>query len=46
MKELIGNCKVCSKPLYCLDGFFNGIHEAETETMICFECAEKKETET
>ncbi|SUV07408.1 Uncharacterised protein [Cytobacillus firmus] len=26
MKELVGCCAVCGKDLYCLDGFFNGVH--------------------
>ncbi|MEH7373442.1 MULTISPECIES: hypothetical protein [Bacillaceae] len=39
MKELIGKCKCCSKEIYCLDGFFNGIHTEEKE-IYCFECHE------
>ncbi|WP_456272972.1 hypothetical protein [Bacillus sp. AK031] len=46
MKELIGECKVCRKPLYCLDGFFNGIHEAETGKVVCFQCEENQQKET
>ncbi|WP_421382264.1 hypothetical protein ACOJQI_22275 [Bacillus salacetis] len=43
MKEYIGDCQVCSKQVYCLDGFFNGVHEPETNTIICFECTEETE---
>jgi hypothetical protein len=39
MKELIGMCKCCSKEIYCLDGFFNGIHTEEKE-IYCFQCYE------
>ncbi|WP_179289029.1 hypothetical protein [Bacillus sp. 7894-2] len=42
MKELVGSCAVCGKDLYCLDGFFNGVHNEKNET-ICFECMEKQE---
>jgi hypothetical protein len=45
MKELIGECKICRKPLYCLDGFFNGVHEAETGKVVCFQCEEEQTKE-
>jgi hypothetical protein len=41
MKEYIGDCRRCGKPVYCLDGFFNGVHDADTIT--CFECVETQE---
>jgi hypothetical protein len=44
MKELVGKCKCCSKEIYCLDGFFNGIHTKEKE-IYCFECYEEKDKE-
>ncbi|MGG3562542.1 hypothetical protein ABES03_13190 [Neobacillus rhizosphaerae] len=39
MKELVGSCKCCNKNIYCLDGFFNGIHTERNE-ILCFECYE------
>ncbi len=39
MKELIGTCTSCSKEVFCLDGFFNGVHTDEKE-LYCFECYE------
>ncbi|MEH7075517.1 hypothetical protein [Neobacillus drentensis] len=39
MNELIGKCKCCCKEIYCLDGFFNGVHTEEKE-LYCFECHE------
>jgi hypothetical protein len=37
MRELVGNCIACRKEIYCLDGFFNGVHSDEGK-MYCFEC--------
>ncbi len=42
MRELVGHCTSCGKSLYCMDGFFNGIH-TEDMKIICFECAEENE---
>lgn len=42
MKEYIGECQICRKPLYCLDGFFNGIHDTDTKSITCFECTESQ----
>jgi hypothetical protein len=45
MKELVGFCKHCSREVFCLDGFFNGVLTEEKE-IFCFEChtmMEKKE---
>nr|WP_083802851.1 hypothetical protein [Bacillus sp. SG-1] len=42
MKEYIGECQICRKPLYCLDGFFNGIHDSVTKKLICFNCTESQ----
>ncbi|MDQ1145315.1 hypothetical protein QE429_002142 [Bacillus sp. SORGH_AS 510] len=39
MKELVGTCKCCSKSIYCLEGFFNGVHTEENE-IYCFDCFE------
>jgi hypothetical protein len=37
MKELVGYCTLCSKEIYCLDGFFNGV-QSDDRKMYCFEC--------
>lgn len=42
MKELVGTCKTCGKDIYCLDGFFNGIHTKDQE-IYCFDCYENME---
>ncbi len=42
MKEYIGCCLYCKKEIYCLDGFFNGVH-TETKDLLCFDCFEKQE---
>jgi hypothetical protein len=39
MKELIGKCSLCSKELFCLEGFFNGVI-LENKELVCFECVE------
>ncbi|WP_257349172.1 hypothetical protein [Pseudalkalibacillus decolorationis] len=38
MKEYIGPCKQCQKPIYCLDGFINGI--VLVDGLLCFDCQE------
>lgn len=40
MKELVGYCSTCSKEIYCLDGFFNGV-QSDDRKMYCFECFEE-----
>ncbi|MGC4375369.1 hypothetical protein WD019_00315 [Fictibacillus sp. Mic-4] len=42
MKELIGNCSLCGKAIYCLDGFFNGVYQ-EDGKIVCFDCFEEIE---
>ncbi|MED3625043.1 hypothetical protein [Neobacillus thermocopriae] len=37
MKELIGTCHSCSKEIFCLEGFFNGVVTDE-KRIYCFEC--------
>jgi hypothetical protein len=44
MKELIGCCTVCGKEIYCLDGFFNGVHTDEGQ-IYCFDCYESSKKE-
>ncbi|MED2973588.1 MULTISPECIES: hypothetical protein [Fictibacillus] len=41
MKEYVGECSQCKKPIYCLEGFLNGIHVDQT-TLLCFSCAERE----
>lgn len=40
LRELVSLCKCCKKDVYCIDGFFNGVHTEEKE-IYCFECYEK-----
>jgi hypothetical protein len=40
MQELIGFCKYCHKPVYCLDGFFDGVI-LENREISCFQCDNK-----
>ncbi|MCM3588766.1 hypothetical protein M3182_24245 [Mesobacillus maritimus] len=40
MKEHIGYCHQCGKEIFCLDGFFNGIH-LNSKKILCFKCAEQ-----
>jgi hypothetical protein len=40
MKELVGQCSVCHKEIYCLEGFLNGVI-LENKDLICFECQEE-----
>ncbi len=37
MQELVGYCKYCKSPVYCLDGFFNGVI-IENKEICCFLC--------
>jgi hypothetical protein len=37
VKELVGECKACKKPVFCNDGFINGV-VLDDNTLICFEC--------
>ncbi|MDM5337798.1 hypothetical protein QUF84_11260 [Fictibacillus enclensis] len=41
MKELVGNCSQCKKPVYCLEGFLNGVHV--NGTLLCFSCSEERD---
>lgn len=42
MKELVNTCYVCGKDLYCIDGFFNGVHTDDKKTL-CYNCIEEQE---
>lgn len=39
MKELVGQCELCHKNVYCMDGFLNGVHQ--DNHLCCFDCASK-----
>jgi hypothetical protein len=41
MKELVGYCTKCGKEIFCLDGFFNGVH-LDGNQIYCFDCVEKE----
>ena len=41
MKELVDYCYFCNKPLYCLEGFFNGVN-VKSGINSCFTCYEQK----
>ncbi|QOR69059.1 hypothetical protein IM538_05205 [Cytobacillus suaedae] len=40
MEEHIGYCQQCKKEIHCLNGFFNGIVDDQTKTILCFTCAD------
>ncbi|GGB53705.1 hypothetical protein GCM10011409_34170 [Lentibacillus populi] len=42
MRELIGECQLCGKPVYCENGFFDG--EQMNGKLTCNSCAEKIES--
>jgi hypothetical protein len=45
MQEFVGHCKVCSKEIYCKDGFLDGII-LQDKSLVCFDCTnEEKEEE-
>ncbi|MGG1555276.1 hypothetical protein [Paenibacillus ferrarius] len=39
MIELVGICEKCKRPVYCRDGFIDGIVQPD-KTVICFACSE------
>ncbi|WP_240377664.1 hypothetical protein [Bacillus piscicola] len=41
MRELVGECAVCGKEVFCLDGFLNGVVDEEKK-LLCFECTDEK----
>lgn len=43
MKERVGNCVDCGRPVDCLDGFLNGV--VLKEGLRCFPCDEKRAKE-
>ncbi|RPF52264.1 hypothetical protein [Aquisalibacillus elongatus] len=44
MEELVGHCHSCEKPVYCENGFLNGVHEEQQ--LYCTDCYSKKERDT
>jgi hypothetical protein len=45
MKERVGECLLCKKELFCLDGFFQGQVKDTGETY-CFLCFEELKKES
>lgn len=43
MNELVGQCSICGKDIFCLDGFFNGTIQEEGN-IICFDCEGEVDT--
>ncbi|MDU0200420.1 MULTISPECIES: hypothetical protein [Paenibacillus] len=39
MHELVGTCNLCGKPIYCREGFLDGVI-LEDKSLVCFECLE------
>ncbi|MGG1517150.1 hypothetical protein ABE504_17195 [Paenibacillus oryzisoli] len=39
MIELVGTCEKCKRPVYCRDGFIDGIVQSD-KTVICFACSD------
>ncbi|WP_309119468.1 hypothetical protein [Paenibacillus sp.] len=44
MREFVGNCRSCESPIYCNEGFLNGI-VMEDKTLLCFDCSEEPNEE-
>ncbi|MFC4556897.1 hypothetical protein ACFO3D_01585 [Virgibacillus kekensis] len=42
MRELIGECGSCGKPIYCKDGFFDG--DQIDGKLLCNECSDNRDT--
>jgi hypothetical protein len=40
MEEYIGECFTCRRPVYCLNGFLDGV--VSEGKVYCFECAESR----
>jgi hypothetical protein len=41
LKEYVGECQICGKEVYCLDGFIDGV--VNKDGVICFSCVDKGE---
>ncbi len=39
MEELVGHCDMCKKPVYCENGFLNGVHQ--NGKLYCNSCEHK-----
>lgn len=44
MHELVGCCERCHRPIYCENGFFNGV-VLPGHHYLCFDCEEKQSEE-
>ena len=40
MRELVEMCSKCGKELFCMDGFFNGVH-TDDQKILCYDCLEE-----
>ncbi|MFC5629018.1 hypothetical protein ACFPTR_09045 [Aliibacillus thermotolerans] len=40
MQEYVGTCEQCHRPIYCMDGFLDGVVTDE-QTLYCNSCAEQ-----
>jgi hypothetical protein len=38
MEELVGHCESCKRPVFCLNGFLDGVNEQGI--LLCFPCAD------
>lgn len=43
MHEHVGTCTSCGKPIYCKEGFLDGV-VLEDKSLVCFECLEPSES--
>ncbi|SUN42080.1 Uncharacterised protein [Staphylococcus saprophyticus] len=43
MKEYVGECNICHKTIYCLNGFLNGVYQHNH--LYCFYCYRTIENE-
>ncbi|MGA9290181.1 MAG: hypothetical protein WBV93_17760 [Anaerobacillus sp.] len=44
MKEQVGKCTICQKPIYCLGGFLDG-KLSDEGSLCCFFCSKQEDTE-
>ena len=40
MQERVGQCEVCGREVFCLNGFLDGV--AENGRLHCFDCADRE----
>ena len=42
VEEKVGQCSICNKTIYCLDGFLDGVITDDKE-LLCFSCEQEGE---